>query len=85
MLENVLDIDFESMRFSLAGSGGALILFDFEAAFPSISQEFLISMLTRLHLPSEVTNVVKALYHDCKCWIKMGGSVYEGFAMTSGV
>ena len=51
-------IDLESMRISLAGTGGALILFDFEAAFPSISQEFLISMLTRLHLPSEVTNVV---------------------------
>ena len=60
------------MRIFLAGSGGALILFDFEAAFPSISQEFLISMLIRLHLPSEVTNVVKALYHDCKCWIKNG-------------
>ena len=33
MLQNVLDIDFESMRVSLKSDTGTIILFDFEVAF----------------------------------------------------
>jgi len=54
MLQNVLDIDFHSMKISFSGPDGAIILFDFEAAFPSISQDYLMDMLTRLNLPREI-------------------------------
>ena len=37
-LANILDIDFESMRVSVKDERGVIILFGFEAAFPSISQ-----------------------------------------------
>ena len=50
-----------------------------------MGQDFLMGMLTRLSLPLEVINGVKALCHDCKCLIKVGGSTFEGFQMTSGV
>jgi hypothetical protein len=42
-------------------------------------------MLYRLSLPLEVISVAKAIYHDCKCLIKIGGSTFEGFRMMSGV
>ena len=42
-------------------------------------------MINRLELSHQVVNVVKARYFDCKCSIKTGGSVFNGFAMTSGV
>ena len=51
MLQNVLDIDFHSMRVSLCSPEGAIILFDSEVAFPSIAQDFLMDMLTRLTIP----------------------------------
>ena len=73
------------MKVSLAGSKGAVVLFDFEAAFPSISQSFLLDMLQRVGLPSEVLQVVKALYWQCKCVVKVGGSTFPGFSMSSGV
>ena len=36
----VVDVDMESMKVSLRCEHGALILFDFTAAFPSVSHEF---------------------------------------------
>ena len=38
LLSNVVDVDCESMQVSLKHKRGMLMLFDFEAAFPSLSQ-----------------------------------------------
>ena len=54
MFQNVLDIDLESMRFSLKSDTGTTILFDFEAAFPSTSREYILDMLGRLGLPDSI-------------------------------
>ena len=85
MLAHVFDIDYQRMKVALVCTGGALNLIDFGVVFPSISQGLLLTVLARLTLPPEVVNVVKALHHDCKCWIKVGGSVFFSFAMKSGV
>ena len=85
MLSNILDIDFESMKISLLHDKGALILFDFEAAFPSVSQSFMMEMLHLLGLPGNIVKVASALYHKCSCLIKVHGSSFDGFEMTSGV
>ena len=85
MLANVLDIDFESMKVSLNNPNGAIILFDFEAAFPSISQSFLLDMLQRVGLPEEVLQVVRALYWQCRCVVKVGGSTLSWGFHLSGV
>ena len=39
MLANVVDIDVEAMQVSLAEEYGGLVLFDFKAAFPSMSHD----------------------------------------------
>lgn len=44
---------------SLKYRRGGILLLDFKAAFPSISQKFLIKMLKPLGLPKCVINVVK--------------------------
>ena len=85
MLSNILDIDFESMKISLLHDKGALILFDFEAAFPSVSQSFMMEMLNLIGLPGNIVKVVSALYHKCSCLTKIDGSSFDGFEMTSGV
>ena len=53
MLQNVIDIDWQAMIVSLRSSSGALVLFDFKAAFPSVSHPFLIQCLELLGLPGE--------------------------------
>ena len=40
MLNNILDIDYHAMTVSLKHDKGALLLFDFKAAFPSVSHDF---------------------------------------------
>jgi len=85
IMRNAIDIDLESMIASLREDRAALILFDFEAAFPSISQEFLFESLLLLGMPQSFINVVRCLYFKNACLIKLKGQVFEGFEMTSGV
>ena len=44
---------------------------NFKKGFPSISQEFLLNLFTRLKLPLDIVNIVNAMYYDCKCCIKL--------------
>ena len=83
MLQNVFDIDLESMRVSLKSEAGTIILFDFEAACPSISPEYLLDMLGRLGMPDSIVRPMQALYHDCRCWVTIAGGTYDGFKMSS--
>ena len=41
ILQNVVDIDDAAMTVSLRHAAGAIVLFDFRAAFPTLSTEFL--------------------------------------------
>jgi len=48
LLNNVVDIDWQAMRVSLRSQRGAIMLFDFGAAFPSLSHEYLWRTLASL-------------------------------------
>ncbi len=85
MLRNIVDIDFESMKVSLKYNHGVLVLFDFAAAFPSISHEFMHAVLSYIGLPAVVHRVVYALYFENSCCVSVKGQVFEGFMLTSGV
>ncbi len=56
MLRNVLDIDFAAQKISVKSKKGAIILFDFWAAFPSLSHEFLWDFL------------LNEILQDCNFW-----------------
>ena len=85
MLGNVLDIEWEAMRISLRTESGAILLFDFSAAFPSMAHEYLITVLEALGAPPSAMNVIKALYSCNNCHILTGGCLYEGFAIHAGI
>ena len=85
LLTNVLEIDWESMRVSLSTDRGALVLFDFEAAFPSLSQDFLFEALAKTGLPPGILQAIRGLYHNNECLIKLKGQLFEGFPISSGV
>ena len=85
MLANVIDIDEEAMTVSLRHAEGAIILFDFKAAFPSMSQEYLLRVLLHLEVPDEMLNLVLALYNNGRCKLSSAGVQTEGFALEAGI
>ena len=84
MLSNVLEIDFEAMRISLIRDEGALILFDFKAAFPSDSHEYMIKVLQHIGVPEEAIGLIQSLYDRNKCNISCKGGTFEGFDILAG-
>jgi hypothetical protein len=85
MLHNLLDVDWAAMTISLKHAKGALILFDFKAAFPSVSHPFLHQCLSFLGLPSSALNFIRALYHENICNIRLKGQDFPGFESKGGV
>ena len=85
MLANIIDVEEAAMRTSLTQNEGAIILFDFSAAFPSLSQEFLMRTLEFIGVPSAALNLVKALYHCSSCRLQLDGAQLDGFRLTAGV
>ena len=64
---------------------GAIVLFDFEAAFPRLNQQFLLEALKQVGLPPFLLQVVQYLYQNNECLIKLKGRFFEGFPLSSGV
>ena len=59
---NIVDLDFCAMRISLNHPKRASVLFDFAAAFLSISQEFMWQVLSHVGLPPPVFEAVRRFY-----------------------
>ena len=72
MLSNVAAIEQAAAKTAVHSRGGAILLFDFAAAFPSISQEFLRTALEYVGGPNDIRNVVDVLYFDNDCEISLG-------------
>jgi len=85
MLNNVIDIDYDSMRISLKCRRGMLVLFDFKAAFPSVAHQFLKASLSAIGLPEHALNLIEALYDKNYCNISFKGQLFNGFEMLCGV
>ena len=64
MLQNIIEIDEAAMRISLRHPHGALVLFDFEAAFPSLAHSYLWEALNALGLPGPLINAIKCFYFN---------------------
>ena len=78
MLSNVIAVDYESMKVSSTSKHGALLLFDFKAAFPSV-------VLKLVGMPKGAINFVRALYCRNKCIIACNGGLFNGFELTAGI
>jgi len=61
------------------------ILFDFRAAFPSVSHEFLLKCLKDIGLPDKMCRYLAILYTDNHCKISLRGGTFSGFDITAGI
>ena len=85
MLRNVLDVDFEAQIISLRTRRGAIVLFDFKSAFPSISHDYLWEALLAVGLPEKYVQTLQLFYKHNKHFLKLGGKFYESVEVRSGV
>ncbi len=74
MLANVVDIDENAMTISLKSERGSIILFDFRAAFPSISLDFMWRTLRHIGMPEDLINALQSFYVDNRHIIKVNGN-----------
>eukprot|EP00973_Karenia_brevis_P007116 964633-Karenia_brevis.AAC.1 len=85
MLRNVIETDWAAQKLSLLSQTSALILFDFRAAFPSMSHEFIWQVLKTTGIPDQIIKAIQGLYKLNKHSIKLAGALFEGPTVASGV
>ena len=86
MLANVVDVTHMAQLVSLGHDQGGVMLFDFRAAFPSLSHAYLHAALRALGLPTHLLNFIQNLYDCHKCNIVVAGSgLHEGFGIQAGI
>ena len=85
MLSNIVVIDQKAMRISLRCKQGAIILFDFKAAFPSVERGFMMETIRWLGMPEAETNLIEALYNNTTAMIRLGGHEGNRFDMSRGI
>jgi hypothetical protein len=85
ILLNVLEVVHRMQLISLKGQGGAAVFFDFQAAFPSVVHDFLLEVLDFIGVPLETMTFIRNLYFRNRCSLVVGGDIFEGFEMHSGI
>ena len=85
LLANVVDVETEAMHQSMEQEAAALILFDFAAAFPSISQEYIFEALQHLGVPEAAQRLVKSLYYEHYGTPTLEGQVGQPIPLTAGL
>ena len=60
-----------------------LVLFDFAAALPGVSYDFLHRMLHLLVPPIKARNLIRALYHSNKAKAKLKGCAFPWLTLTA--
>ena len=85
MLANIIDVDLQAMKISLSSRRGAIILFDFKAAFPSVSHDYMWAVLERIGVPRKWIRALQRLYIDNTHRVKFRGKIFGSFTTSSGV
>ena len=85
MLRNVLEIDIAAQKSSVRSRSGAMLLFDFAAAFPSMSHDMMWEMLEAGGIDENFIAVIKLFYQDNRHLLKLQGSIFAGVVVHSGV
>ena len=85
MLSNVVDVDYEAMKISLRHPHGAIVLFDFEAAFPSVSQEYMWEVLSHIGFADGPLRATQRLYTNSFHYVRVKGQAFPGIVASSAV
>ena len=85
MLANVVDIDEAMQWVSMTQPNGAALFYDFAAAFPSVSHDFLFDLFESIGVPPHILRFIRILYNRNICSLSVGGARFRGFAQGAGI
>eukprot|EP00959_Pyramimonas_sp_CCMP1952_P468264 9492941-Pyramimonas_sp.AAC.1 len=85
MLSNVVDVEHHAMLAATEEQDAAIVLFDFTAAFPSVSRTYIMEMARAAGFPSMAMGVLAALYHKTVGVLLLHGRLYEDVALEAGI
>ena len=86
LVDNIYDIEATALLATrMASTYPSIVLYDFKAAFPSISWKYLYELLKRIQVPETIRRYIQHLYRDAKHSIRYKGDVYEAFTISSGI
>ena len=85
MLFNVVEIDHLAHIYSLHHNDPTLVLYDFTAAFPSISRSFTLEALRAFGAPDLVLHTMGNFYHNNYLDLKLHGGTHPGFTASRGI
>lgn len=85
MLANIADIEHSAMLASLECRDAVIVLFDFSAAFPSISRTYLFAMARAAGFPDFAMHVLGALYHQTVGQLLLHGRLHEHVRLEAGI
>ena len=83
--QNIVEIDLEAKHVHIKGREGAIILFDFQAAFPSVDHEYIWQALAKWGVPCHVIHAYKCLYNMNTHSLRVQGQSFESVHVQSGV
>jgi hypothetical protein len=86
MCDNVIDIDATALHLEeYFDHDAGVILFDFAAAFPSLSHRYIFAALHKLGVPPRVLRAINALYLQCNASISLEGCGHARVEMQAGI
>ena len=85
MLRNVVEVEHDAMMAALEREDAALVLFDFKAAFPSVSRTYLLAALESAGLPPCAMAVVRTLYMTNTAQLVLHGGLHGSIALERGI
>ena len=85
MLTNITEIDHIAHLMALEEEDPAMVLYDFTAAFPSISRHFTIQALEAFGAPKMATTTMTNFYNNNTLQIRLNGHTHSQFEATRGI
>ncbi|CAK0852851.1 unnamed protein product [Prorocentrum cordatum] len=85
MLANVVDIGEAMQQTSFAKQDGGAVFYDFAAALPSVSHDFLFDLFAAIGIPPHILRVIRILYSRNYCSLSVCGMRFGGFDQKAGI
>ena len=85
MLANVVEVEHAAALAAMECEGAVIVLFDFTAAFPSISRKFMMRMAQAAGFPEEAMKVLTSLYHLTVGKLLFRGRLHDDVEMEAGI
>ena len=85
MIENIIEVEAKAISTMSLNKSGAMICYNFAAAFPSVSRAFMWLVLEIIGIPQFIIKAIQALYANNHHYFRWDGTLLYAFLSAAGV